>query len=419
MKRASNRTRWLLLGLLFAVLLAVESTAVYFLFTSRFPSGNDFYSRWAGGRALLVEGRDPYSLEVTAEIQIAKGIDPSLEGKGSFAYPLYVLLAFWPLVYLPYAWAQAVWMVILQWLTLGLVAVLIRLEGWRPSPLTLAGLFVGTLFLYPVARSILLGQFTLHVTLFLALSLWFLQSGRDGWAGACLAATSIKPQMLILVAPWLLVWTITRRRWRFLGGLVLAGSLLLLGSLALFPSWPVSFIEDLRRYSAVAGGRNPLDVLLGLVWPDGIEAARYALAGLLFLAMLITWWRAHRGGRRSFDRAVQWSIVVGLLVPFQTGSTNQVLLLIPFFAWLHAASESAREAAGMGEAARPRWRSAAMIAVVASLELSLWILFLSTVEGNLEHPVMFLPLPLLSLTVLITLEVYQWRSRVYAARRSA
>ena len=74
---------WFLVGLLVLVLLVLESVVVRESYTANYPGGNDFYSRWAGARALLLEGRDPYSLEVTQEIQVAKGIDPSKEGKGS------------------------------------------------------------------------------------------------------------------------------------------------------------------------------------------------------------------------------------------------------------------------------------------------------------------------------------------------
>jgi hypothetical protein len=106
--------KWALILLLIVVLFALESVAVHHLFTARFPGANDFYSRWAGARALLIEGHDPYSLEVTAEIQPVIGVDPAKTGKGGFAYPLYVLFLFWPLVYVPYDWAQALWMVTLQ-----------------------------------------------------------------------------------------------------------------------------------------------------------------------------------------------------------------------------------------------------------------------------------------------------------------
>ena len=108
MKHRRALVLWLVVGLLVLALSAIESWAVYRLITSKAPGANDFYSRWAGARAFFVEGRDPYGLDVTAEIQAAKGIDPDLTGKGSFAFPFHVVFLFWPLAYLPYAWAQAI-----------------------------------------------------------------------------------------------------------------------------------------------------------------------------------------------------------------------------------------------------------------------------------------------------------------------
>ena len=388
---------WLGVALVLILVFILESVALRTAFTSRFPGGNDFYSRWAGGRALLIEGHDPYSLEVTAEIQRFKGIDPDLTGKSSFAFPLHALLLFWPLVYLSYDWAQAIWMVTLQWIAVAIVIVLLRLEEWRVSPVGLVGLFLGSLFLYPVARSIILGQFTLHVTLFLALALWALQSDRDGWAGVCLAAATIKPQMLILVGPGLVLWTLLQRRWRFILGLLAGGLTLMLASMLIFPRWPISFVEDVLRYSKVAGGRNPLAVLMNLVWPAGLEAIRYGLAGLLVLAMLVAWWRGLRARGQPFYNAIHWTIVISLLVPFQTGTTNQVMLLIPLFAWLHTAFA--------------RWERRWPVAAALGLEVALWILFLTTIRGDWENPIMFLPLPLFCLIVLVANGVRSWSTR--------
>jgi hypothetical protein len=385
--------RKLILGSLFALLFALQSVAVHALFTVRYPGASDFYSRWAGARALLLEGRDPYSLEVTSEIQPVIGIAATFEGsgKGGFAYPLYVLFSFWPLVYLPFHWAQAIWIVTLQWIAVAIVLGLLRLERWHLPPLGLGALMLGAIFLYVVSRSIILGQFTLHVTLFLTLTLLALQRGNDLWAGAALAVTSMKPQMVVFVAPWLILWAIGRRRWQFLAGMVAGGLTMLIGSLMLFPRWPIGFVEDVRRYSQVAGGRNPLNVLLDLVGPHCPDGVLFGLAGLLVLAMLAAWRRAWDGTGRDFAHAVHWAIVVGLLVPFQTGTTNQVMLLIPFLAWLKTARQhSKRGPVAIG---------------VGALEVGLWALFLVTIKGNWENPVMFLPLPLLSLIVLVGIEV--------------
>ena len=401
-----NYRKALLAGLLFILLFVGESIALHNQFTTSNPGGNDFYSRWAGARALLVEGRDPYGLDVTAEIQVAKGLDPALEGKGSFAYPLHVVFLFLPLSYFSYAWAQAIWMVTLQWVVVALVFLLFHYARWRSSLLALTGMMLAALLMYPVARSILLGQFTLHVTLFLVGILLALRNSRDGWAGILLAATSVKPQMVVLIGPWFLFWALAHKRWRFIWGLLGGGAVMFLASLPLFPRWPISFIEDIQRYAKVAGGKNPLVVLVEQVWPGAGEPVQAILTAVLLLVVLWAWRRGMRNdGERPFRQAAYWTIIASLLILFQTGTTNQTLLLIPLFDWLNRLR--VRQAGTAGT-----WL---MAIVMLILVIFPWALFLQTIEGNLENPLLFLPLPLLSLIVLAGIEISQWR----AARRQA
>ena len=170
-------------------LFAFQAWATHRYFTEPYTGGNDYYSRWFGARALFIEGRDPYSLEVTEEIQPVIGVDPASIGRGGFAYPLHVIFLFWPLIYLSYPLSLAIWMTIVQWLLIATVILLIKLNEWRLSPLAMAGIIISALLLYPVSRSIMMGQFTVHVAFFLAGSIFLLRRGQDGWAGALLAAT--------------------------------------------------------------------------------------------------------------------------------------------------------------------------------------------------------------------------------------
>ena len=390
----------LVLLLLFLVLFALETVVAQRYLTSQVPGANDFYSRWHGAKALLLEGRDPYGLDVTAEIQPVIGIDPSEVGRGGFAYPLPVIFFFWPLVYLPYDWTQAIWLIVLQWLAVGTAIALLGWKRWQPKPAIALGVLLAALLFYPITRTIFLGQFTLHVTFFVVMALWLLVRGRDGWAGIFLAMTCIKPQMVIFIGPWLLLWAIGQQRWRFVGGLLGGGVTLLVTSLLILPRWPISFFEDVQRYSQVAGGRNPLALLLETLWPAYPEPVRYILAAILVGVMLYTWWRGWRDSGSLAERALLWTITVSLIITFQTGTTNQVLLVIPFFAWWL----SLKERAGMPIAA---------VALV-SFELILWVLFFTTLSGNYENPLLFLPLPFFTLIVLL---VQAWNQRRLAPGR--
>lgn len=384
---------WILLGVLIAILFGVQVFVTYRYLVAPHPGANDYYSRWAGARALLVDGRNPYDLEVTREIQTVIQIDHAEVGRGGFHYPLHVTFLFLPLVYLPYVWAQAIWQTALVWIALFIVAVMLLYLRWRPSPSGMVALLLAGILFYPAARSVLLGQFTLHVTLFLALSLLMWQRGHDGWAGFFLAATSVKPQMVAVIGFWLVLWAIRQKRWRFIWSVLGSGVAFLLAAMLLYPGWLPAFWEDTFRYSDVAGGSVPLVVFFEWLLPGGAEAARLVLSAVLVLAMLYTWWRAwQKNDNNYFLLALFWTITVSILVLFQTGTTNQALFLIPLFVWLYQGIQ--------------RWGVWPMTAVSLLFLFSLWAFFLTTISGDFENPLLFFPTPFFILAVLIGLE---WR----------
>lgn len=388
-----TRKEQLILAGLALFLFALQSWVTYTYLVAPHPGANDFYSRWAGAHAYLVEGRNPYDLKVTEEIQKVLNIDPKRVGNSGFHYPLHVLFTFWPLVYLPYPWAQAIWQTLLIWVTGGVVGVMLRWLKWKPSPLGMAALILTAVFFYPAARSMLLGQFTLHVTLFLALCLLALQNKQDGWAGVALAATSIKPQMVVVVGLFLVLWAISQKRWRFVYGVLGGGLFFLVASMLVYPPWVLRFLEDNRRYADTAGGKSPLALIVGYTHlPVAVE---WVLAALLVGPMLWAWVRARDGKAGSFELALTWSLVVTLLVPFQTGTTNQALLLIPLVAWLYVGVKRL----GVGVTA----------VLVVLLNVAVWQLFFALLSGDYENPVQFLPLPLLTLFFLLLQEYAAWR----------
>ncbi len=382
------RKQWLLITLLILLISAAESAAIQHTFTSQLPGGNDFYPRWAGAKALLLEGRDPYSPEVTAEIEAILDPQQRRTNSFSFAYPLHVIFTLWPLVFINYSWAQAIWIVCLQWLILGSVALLLRQGRWPQKGMIMGIALLSAIFFYPAARAILLGQFTLHVLLFLILAVVGLRQKRDGWAGFFLAATSIKPQMVLLAGLWLMFWAIRRRRWRFVGSTLASGVGMFAASLLLFPRWPLSFMADLGRYVERASGLNPLDVLIGTLIPGGSVALRWGITAVLLLLLLWAWARAlRRSDDALFDHALYWGITTNLLIFFQTGSTNQILLLLPLAAWLRLLYA--------------RFGGWVTGTAVLSLTLTPWFLFITTISGNYENPLLLLPLPLLALVILL------------------
>jgi len=110
----------------------------------------DLYPRWVGTRELLLNGRNPYSTEVSREIQMAfygHAIEQSYDKPESeivdeqrFVYPVYVVFLLAPTVHADFErlqeWAPIVLSVLVAasvWLWMGVLR-------WRPPPVLTAAI---------------------------------------------------------------------------------------------------------------------------------------------------------------------------------------------------------------------------------------------------------------------------------------
>jgi hypothetical protein len=363
----------------------------YVTFTTRIPGGNDFYPRWRGTRALVLEGRDPYSEEVTLEIQEAMYGRPAREDEDqvAFAYPLYVSLLILPFSLLPYPVAQAFWFSTLVLAALASLILMLRAVDWVPSPLQLTGLALWSVLFYPTARSLVLGQLSILVLALLALSLWAMRKGRPYLAGCSLALATIKPQMVFLVVPFLLLSSVERTRHRTILGFFSAIAALLTIAYAVLPTWGSSFLTGLTSYESYTSiyreGRSPLGVLMHYVLPFELPGLTTPLVAIFLLGCLVCVWIVSLQRPRIWWRALTLTIILTLILPAQTGTTNQVLLLVPIVFLL------------------ARWRAHRAIRSLLAIVLLIgpWILFVLTffVRGG-EHAVISIMLPLFVLALL-------------------
>lgn len=172
------------------------------------------------------------------------------------------------------------------------------------------------------------------------------------------------------------------------GFLAVMAILLVLSSLVL-PAWLPSFVSGLSRYQAYTSiyreGRSPLGVVVSYLLPAQLSPSAALLISLALIAYLIYVWIQSFRGLTDAWGALFMTIILSLLVPVQTGTTNQVLLLLPL-AYLLC-----------------RWGRSRLAAISLPLILALgpWALFLSTFwQRNGEHAIMSAPLPLVTLAML-------------------
>jgi glycosyl transferase family 87 len=295
----------------------------------------DLYPRWVGTRELLLNGRNPYSKEVSHEIQMAfyghtveQTYDKPSEitDEQRFVYPLYVVLLLAPTVHADFATLQTWAPVILALLTAISVWMWLDVARWRPPPLAVAALVLFILSSPQIAQGLRLRQFSLFVAFLLALASRCVTRNRYFIAGVLLALSTIKPQMMVLCLLWLLLWSAGewKKRWPLPAGFGIAFATLVGAAELLLPGWPRYFIEGLEAYQKYFPTTSPLRLLLGN-WLGSI------LSVLLVAALLVFGWR-HRRAEADSPEFMQMlalffiasTLVLPLLTPF-----NQVLLLLP------------------------------------------------------------------------------------------
>jgi len=380
------------------VVMGLNVLMTYNALTSQFAAQNDFLSRWEGARTFFVDGESPYSDTATRNIQtmIYGRSAVTGEDEGLFVYPFYTAILIAPLVFLPYAWAAAFIIVLLEASLIAGLLALFGLFSWRMRPLMLGAWVLWALFGYFGARGILLGQLGLVVYAFQMLALWALYKNRDVLAGVLLSLVTIKPQMSILLVPFLLLWAWRVGRYRFVTAFLGAWGVLMGASFILSPSWFGDWIVQVQRYPSYTRDGSPVWVLiqhylgLGDVVEGGINA--------LLLGLLAWAWYGVLVQRR--EETFLWTVTLTLIlthtIVLKTATPHFVVFTLPLVFYGREWARKGRDWAFMG--------------VLFVVMIAIWAHFFFTIEGNLEHLSLFLPAPFVMLG-LVWLTRVQWWER--------
>ncbi len=305
------------------------------------PRGNlsDLYPRWLGSRELLLHGRDPYSAEITREIQQGfygreldsrRPDDP--QDQAAFAYPLYVAFLLAPSVKLGFPLVQAIFVRFL-WFVCALSVILwLRVLRWKPSILTVSILIILTLGALPVIQAIKLQQLTLIVAGLLSATFAALAAGYLALAGLLLALATIKPQLALLPCLWLLAWSLSRWRERKRFIISFAASLLalLLGAEMELPGWIGRFLTAIHEYHAYTRSLSLLQVLSTPIAGHGLAIV------LVVLSAWLCWpCRSESAGSLRFAQSTSLILALVVLTVPMFALYNQVLLLPALLAIVH------------------------------------------------------------------------------------
>ncbi len=296
----------------------------------------DLYSPWIGARDLLLYKRNPYSPDVSHEIQmafygriLAQAPDISAQSavdEQRFAYPVYVVFLMAPTAKLSFAQVESWAPVVLALLTAIGVLLWLDIVRWLPSWPSVAAIVVFVLSAPPIVQGLRLRQLGLLVGFLLALATWCVTRDRLGAAGVALALATIKPQMVALPLLWFVCWAMSdwRQRWRLLAGFAATFAALIGAGEVILPGWLRYFFEALRAYRRYTYRPPLLELTLG-------NSLGAIVSGALIVMLLAFAWRNRKeaGDSPQFTIVLVMFLVVTMLTMPLFPLFNQLLLILP------------------------------------------------------------------------------------------
>jgi hypothetical protein len=287
-------------------------------FGNGYSLGADFYPIWVSAHEAVLHHRDPYSPENASEIQIGlfgRIVDARIFGAPpeywTFAYPAFTDILFWPVAPLPFYMVRIGFGLTLAAMTAISVVLWLRVVTPRSRSLALA-LFMIPLALssYSVLEGLFAEQIGLLVGFLLAASLAALVRQRLLLAGGLLALTLIKPQVIVIVTAYLLLWALSRwkSRWKFVAGYGTVAALLFGSSLLVWPHWISEWLHvaiAYRKYSLPPLAAYVLGAQLGSSFGPILIAA-------LLLSAVALIWRKRHPSADSFEFALTLSLLLAI-----------------------------------------------------------------------------------------------------------
>lgn len=386
----NHRPDLLYLGIvILMILLAAGLTWGNYQYTLENPGGNDFVSRWLGTRLYLTEGISPYSDEATLRIQeyfYGRKALPN-EDQQLFVYPFYSMLFFSPFSLIEnFSLARAVWMTVLE---IGILAISFSSMAamrWKPGKGLLIFFLIFSMLWYHALRPIINGNPAILAALFISLAFFMVHQGRFSMAGILFAFSTIKPQMVILLIPFVMWWALTRRKKQMILSFFVSLSVLIGVSIFLQPDWILKNLWQVFAYSGYTQAGTPIGIFME--WGPGIgDKIGIGLTIFLVLILVVEWIAASKKDEQWFLWTACLTLVVTNLIGIRTSTANYIALmpaLILVFSVFHE-----------------RWGKASSRVIfiyLLTLLIGLWWLFVATLirsDQPWQHPVLFFPLPVL------------------------
>jgi hypothetical protein len=345
------------------------------------PGGADFAVYWASARTLLEFNATPYGELASLNAQQALGRnaqDPSGPGF-RLDLPLYTEMAVFPFAALSdFSVARAAWMLLMEAALLATAFLCLRLlEGGAALLVFLLPMF-GVFWvqaIWPLTE----GNAVILAALFLAAGLVALRGDREEAAGVFFALTTFKFLTLGPFLIFVILWSLSRRRWRMPFAYLMSLGILIILSNFFYPNWFLPYlgavVVNLRGGEMLSTG----EIISGSFPAIGVRFS-YLLTGVAAVAVVWEWWSARQGDYRRMLWVGCLTLALTPLLGLPTNPENYAVLILPV-ALLSLLIEERWGAGG-------RW---AVLGLLAALFAGLWAIYLATSNPSLS---LFFPAPI-------------------------
>ena len=387
MRNRRKPANYLWIGALVLVLAVLGGLGyANFRYVEQNPGGNDFLVHWMGTKNLINNGVSPYSDETALLVQNAVYGRPARAGEQEFrmAYPLYSIIVFLPFALSKdFIISRAAWMTLLE-VSLVLMAFLsLLLVRWKPGLGILALFYLFSMIWYHATRPLVNGNAVILVALLLVSSLLAIRYKADELAGVLLAFSTIKPQIVILVLVYILIWAIGKWRWKLISWFFVSLVVLSASAALLVPDWILQNIREVLRYPEF----NPLGspgAAIGVWVPWLGKRIGYAISALVGITLFVEW-IIHR---KADFKAFLWTVCLTLVLSQWSGihtDPGNFIIVFPAIPLVMSGIQDRWHAAG-------NWVN---LILILFFSFGIWGIFLGTLtpgELPVQSPVMFFPL---------------------------
>jgi hypothetical protein len=327
--RTTGISQYIIIAIALVIVIGIGFLSTFLMKNIQYT--DQFVIPWAAGRMWLLEGSNPYDYEVlnfARETLSLSNYLGELPKTTSLNIPVIQLIFYLPFSLVPYQISRALWITILTICTISIGYLSLNLSGWRLSRNGILLVILLVTLWFPSVMTILQGHISPVILLLIFYSTFLILKRQDTAAGLILALTFGDFITAVLIIIFIVVWSISRRRWSVTGSFFSGLSFLILISVLMLPSWPLDwlriFVQNFDRIDVL---QTPL-VLLANRLPGIAQYLSIALHIIVFLYLLVHWITLWGKIGRVFVWKTLMTFVAVYLLNIQA-SNYQLFLIIP------------------------------------------------------------------------------------------